>query len=146
MGFSFVGGSSQWLGFPARSRPARDLASLFRSLPMSPSLWLPPRRCGWLFLFMCFLGCRSTGFGASSSSTCLFGGLFVVVRLFSAVGTAAGGRLAPFWRPWPWVFLILGARSAAYGTSPPHTALSNGFSGIFRFFLWSFRLVSCRSG
>jgi hypothetical protein len=39
-------------------------------------------------------------------------------------------------------FCFLGARSAAYGTSPAHTRLSDGFSGNFHFF----RLVSRRSG
>jgi hypothetical protein len=43
-------------------------------------------------------------------------------------------------------FYFLGARSAAYGTSPAHTRLSDGFSANFCFFRRSFRLVSRRSG
>jgi hypothetical protein len=43
-------------------------------------------------------------------------------------------------------FCFLGARSAAYGTSPADTRLSDGFSGNFRFFRWSLQLVSRRAG
>jgi hypothetical protein len=139
-------GVSQWLGFPARWCPARDLAGLFQSLPRR-------HLCGCRSVVVggCFASCASWVVdlwvlrpprrprAALEDSPSWSGSspLSALLRVATTRRPSARGH---------WCFWFLGARFAAYGTSPPQTRPSDGFSGIFCFFRWSFRVFSRRSG
>jgi hypothetical protein len=80
----------------------------------------------------CFLGCRSTVFWPSSSCTGLTGGISAVSgssppsglpRVAATRRSGARGRVRSG---------SLGVRSTAFGSFPPRTRRSVGFTGIFR--------------